>query len=398
MTVLSRLGYVGIIKEVTQGTYLTPAFYIPVTKCVAEDVFVPVRDESYRNNDTGLQGLYQGPGDSTFEIDLLAYPDALPYVLRGIVGPDTVTTVGVSTTLASNCAAGATPISLTASVPNNSILRIQDTGGANTEYVQVGTVTGAGPFSAPITSTPMGGSVPGTQFAHTAAGGSVVSQSTHTFKQNPTAAQTSWSLTKYDVALNALGSHNRGFPGCKLTELAIKIDPKAALTATAKYIGWLSVEQVSDPTPSFSSVQPMLGWQWTMTNAGGTSTRGMTYDLSLKRPVEAIHSSDGVQNPRETFQGVFDMTGTYKAIFESDADLNLYLQYNQLPATATLTQPVTSGGSTVTLTSSKSAWNKGKVDWSTHFVSADFSIDGVYNATDGGAFSATVSNFVSTAY
>lgn len=397
MTSLSRLGYVGVAKETVQGTYVAPTFFFPVTSPSAEDVYVPLRDESFRNNDTGLQGMYQGPGDSTFDFDVFAYPDALPYLLRAVVGPDTVTTTGVTTTLAANCAAGATPISLTATVPNNSILKIADTAGANLEYVQIGTVTGAGPYSAPITSIPIGGTAPGTQYAHTAIGGSVVSQSTHTFKQNPTAAQTSWSFTKYDVATNGTGSHSRGFPGCKMTELAIKIDPKAAVTASAKYIGWLSAEQ-TDAVPSFSALPPALGWQWTMTNAGGSSTRGMTYDVTLKRPAEAIHSSDGVQGPREVFQGVFDMTGAYKAIFENDTDLNLYLQYNQLAATATLTQPAIIGGSVITLTSSKSSWNKAKVDLSGTFVAADFSIDAVYNATDGGAFSATVTNFVSTAY
>lgn len=396
MTVLSRLAYIALAKEVTQGTYLAPTFFIPTTKPDAEDVYVPLRDESYRNNDTGLQGLYQGPGDSTFDFDLHAYPDALPYLFRAIIGPDTVT-AGVSTALSSDTLINANSISLTASVTSNSIIRISDAGGVNTEYVKIGTVSGAGPYTAPIA---VGGGTGGntTQYAHTAAGGSVVSQSTHTFKQNPTVAQTSWSFTKYDVATNALGSHSRGFPGCKCTELAIKIDPKATVTASAKFIGWLSAEVTDPVSPTFSSVQPALGWQWSMTNAGGTSTRGMTYDITLKRPVEAIHSSDGVQQPRETFQGVFDMTGAYKAIFESDSDLNLYLQYLQQPATATLTQPVTSGGSIVTLTSSKSGWNKGKVDLSGVYVAADFSLDGIYNSTDGGAFSATVQNFVSTAY
>ena len=393
MTSLAKLGYVGIAKEVTQGTYVAPTFFIPCTKIDAEDVFIELRDESYRNNDTLLQGMYQGPGDSTFSIDVMAYPDAIPYLLRGIIGPDTVTVTGVSTTLASNAVAGATTISLTATVPANSILRIADTGGANTEYVQISTVSGAGPYTATIT-TPSTGLL----YAHTAAGGSVTSQSTHTFKQNPTAAQVSWSLTKYDVATNALGTAVRGFPGCKIAECAIKIDPKAVMTFSTKYVGWLSAEQTPNPTPTFSSTIPGLGWEWTMTNAGGSSTRGMTYDLTLKRPADAIHASTGTQNPREVFQGVFEADGTYKAIFENDTDLNLYLQYTQLPATATITQPVTSGGSVITLTSSKSGWYKGKVDLSTVYVTADFSLSGIYNSTDGGALQATVTNFVSTAY
>lgn len=389
MTLLAKLGYLGIAKEVTQGTYVAPAFYLPCMKIDAEDVFVEIRDESYRNNDSLLQGMYQGPGDSMVSIDMFAYPDAFPYLLRALVGPDTVT-AGVSTTLTANCSAGGglggTPLSFTASPGNNAIIKLADAAGVNLEYVQIGTVSGAGPFTANVT-TP----ATGTQFAHTAAGGSAISQSMHTFKQNPAVAQTSWSLTKYDVF------ETRGFPGCKLADMSIKIDPKAAVTATCKFTGWPSAVQ-SNPTPTFSSVAPGLGWQWTMTNAGGTSTRGLTYDVAIKRTADAIHASNGAQAPREVFQGVLEADGTYKAIYESDTDLNLYLQYLQQPATATITQPVTSGGSIMTFTTSKSGWYKGKVDLSTVYVSADFSLSGIFNTTDTGSFAATITNYVSSAY
>jgi hypothetical protein len=391
MTVLSRVGYIGLAKEVTQGTYVVPSFYIPATNITAEDVFMPLRDESYRNNDTLLQGLYQGPGDSMLGFDIHSYPDALPYLLRGVIGPDTVTP-GVSTTLAANCAVNAPTIQLTASVPANSTIQISDASGANLEWVGISTVTGVGPFIATVTAPSTG-----TKFAHTAVGGSVLSQSTHSFKQSPLAAQVSYSLTKYDVALNAGATHTRGFPGCKIAELILKVDPKATVTAQVKWVGWLSATQ-PDPTATFSSYPPMLGWEWAMTNAGGMSTRGLTYDMTIKRQADAIHASTAAQNPREVFQGGLEVDGIYKAIFENDTDLNLYLQYNQLPATATLTQPATSGGSVLTLTASKSGWRKGAVDLSTVYVTAAFELSGIYNSTDTGAVAATLSNYVSAAY
>lgn len=396
MTALSRRGYVGIAKETTQGTYAAPAFFVPATNIAAEDVYVPIRDESYRNNDTVLQGLYQGPGDSTFAFDVMSYADALPYLLRSIVGPDTVT-AGVSTTLASNSAANATSLSLTASVASNSVIQVSDSAGANLEYVKIGTVTGAGPYTASIT---IGGGTGGntTKYAHTAAGGSVISQSTHTFAQNPTAAQVSYSLTKYDVVTNSGGtSATRGFPGCKVSELGLKIDPKAALVASVKWTGWLSAPQ-SDPTPSFSQLQPMLGWQWAMVNGGASSTRGLTYDLTLKRATEAIHASTGTQNPRETFQGGFEVDGSYKAIYENDNDLSLYLAYSQLPASAVLTQPTLTGGNTLTITSSKAGFQKGVVDTTGAYLAASFDLSGIWNSTDVGAITVAITNYNSTAY
>jgi len=394
---LSRIGYVGIAKEGTPGTYAVPTAYIPVTIApVAEDVIAPIRDESMRNNDTVVQGIYGGPAESTFAFDTMFYPDTLGHVLRAIIGPDTVTP-GVSTTLAANSLINATTLSLTASVASNSVIQVSDVAGANSEYVKVGTVTGAGPYSAPIT---IGGGTGGNsmQYAHTAVGGSVLSQSSHLFKQNPTAAQVSYSITKYDVAVNSGATHARGFPGCKLGEAAIKIDPKAALVAATKWIGFPSAT-AADPTPVFSSIPPLLGWQWAMTNGGASSTRGLTYDLTLKRAATlAIHSSNGLQGPREVFQSAFEADGTYKAIYENDNDLTLFLSYLQQPVNAVLTQPALAGGQSLALTNSRGGIYKGVLDMTGPYVAAAFDLSGIYNGTDTGAMSATLVNFSSAAY
>jgi hypothetical protein len=394
---LSRIGFVGVKKESVPGTYEAPTAYIPVIAApVGEDVIAPIRDESYRNNDTVLQGLYGGPADSTFAFDTMAYPDVIGHVLRAIIGPDTVT-AGVTTTLASNSAANATSLLLTASVASNSVIQISDAAGANLEYVKIGVVTGAGPYTAPVS---VGGGSGGnsTLYAHTAAGGSVISQSSHLFKQNPAAAQASYSITKYDVASNAGATHSRGFPGCKLSEAAFKIDPKAALTASTKWMGFPSATS-PDPTPTFSSIPSLLGWQWTMTNGGGSSTRGITYDLTLKRAqTEVLHTSTGTQGPREVFQSAFEADGTYKALFESDADLTLFLSYLQQPVTATLTQPTLLGGQSLALTSSRGGIYKGVLDMTGAYITASFDLSGIYNGTDTGALSATLVNFVAGAF
>ena len=393
MTALARRSFIGIAKETVQGTYVAPAFYVPITNPSAADVFAPIRDESFRNNDTILQGMYQGPGDSTVAWDMMAYPDAVGYLLRAVIGPDTVTTTGVTTTLASNCLAGAMTLSLTASVPANSTIQISDTAGANLEWVGITTVTGTGPYTATVTSPSTG-----TKFAHTAAGGAVVSQSTHSFAQSPTAAQVSYSVTKYDVVVNSGATSTRGVPGCKVSEIAVKIDPKGAVTLAPKWIGWLSATQ-SNPTPTFSQLQPILGWQWSLTDAGAPSTRGLTYDVTLKRTgTEALHTSNGLQGPREIFQGAFEADGTLKAIFESDADLSLFLQYTQMPYVCTLAQPAPSGGMTLTLTHSRAGLSTGVVDATSAYLAASFSLSAIFNSTDAGAMTATLTNFTATAY
>jgi len=387
VTQLSRLSKLGIAREAVAGTYLVPNMWIPFTKAEFVDVYVPLRDESVRANDTVLQGIYQGPVDATWSIDLMAYPDVTGHVLRGIIGPDTVT-AGVSTTFAASSAAGATSISATASVPTGSTVMLQDAGGLNTEYAVVGTVTGAGPYALPIT-TPSGG----LKYAHTITTSTITSTSSHSFKQNPAAARPTYSLLVWDTVSWLSYSY------AAFSDLAIKIDPKAAVTLSAKLLSFPGVS-ASSAVPTWTTLAPALGWQWAMTDAGGSSTRGLTLDYTIKRAVEAIQSSDGIQAPREVFAGALEADGTLKTIFEASAELALYTNNTQQPAVATLVQPVSTGGcgSTLTLTMSQSGWTTGKRDLSPAYVQADFSLQGIYNATDGGAISATLTNYTSAAY
>jgi hypothetical protein len=387
VTLLGRLGYVGLAKETTQGTWVTPSYFLACTKIDFETSYDQLRDESYRNNDSNLQGLYQGAGESSVDLEWNAYPDSLGYALR-IIGPDTIS-AGVSTTLSASTIAGATSISVAASIPLGSTIMI-DTGN-KVEYATTGTPTGAGPYTIPI-ATP----TTGLTYAHNSAV-AVVSQTTHTFKQSSTVAKPTYSLTQSNV-LEAWG-----YIGCMLSDVSLKVDPKGIVTVGAKYTGWIPSIQAGPFTPAFSLPAPMLGWQFAMTNAGATSTRGLSYDLTLKRPVEAIHASNGTQQPREVFSGVLDADISYKAIYESDADYNLYLQALQgNPTSMALTAPVGAGvdanGSSLTITTTQGGWSKGKPDIGSTYVTADFDISGIYNATDSGSVQAVLKNFVSAAY
>jgi hypothetical protein len=384
MTQLSKLAILGLAKETTPGTYATPSVYLPFTKADFEDTTAEIKDESYRANDTTLQGMYAGIQDGVWSIDIMAYPDLAGHFLRGMIGPDTIT-AGVSTTLSASTTVGAASITTAASIPVGSTIQIQDAGGISTEYAVTGTPTGTGPYTIPITS-PVGGLL----YAHTSPTCTVVAQTIHSFKQ-ASALLPSYSLTVYETLTTI------GYVGAKLSDLQIKIDPKAAVTLALKYKSFPGTPQTM-MTPTFTGYPPALGWQWTMTNAGASSTRGLSYDLTVKRAVDPIHSSDGVQGPREIFTGTLDADGTYKAIFENQLDLNLYANYTQSPATATLTQPISAGGEQLALTMSKSGWYKGKRDLGQPYVQADFSVSGIYNSADAGAVSAVLKNFQVTAY
>lgn len=385
MTQLSRLVKLGWAKESTAGTYVTPTIYLPFMKADHEDVYSELKDESYRYNDSVLQGMYQGPVEASWDIDILAYPDLMGHFLRAIIGPDTVT-AATSTTTSASSSIGATTLSTVASISSGTYIQIDS--GANLEYAKVTNVTGSGPYSLTVAGA---GTTGGLLFAHSSAT-AVVTTTTHTFKQNATAAKATYSLTVDDTAGNVLG-----YTAATASDLQIKIDPKAIVSVNLKMTSMPGVTQ-SAITPTYTTVAPNLGWEWVMTNSGGTSDRGLTYDLTVKRAVEAIHSSNGVQAPREIFQGALEVDGAYKALFNNNTDLNLYLQYTQTPTTATVTQPVAQGGMSLALTLTKSGWFKGKRDYSGSYVQADFSLSGIWNSTDSGSVSAVLNNYQTTAY
>jgi hypothetical protein len=381
VTQLSRLATLGLAKESVTGTWLAPTVGIPFLKGDIEDMWTELKDESVRGNDTVLQGMMQGVVHAEWQIDVMPYPDLFGHFLCGVIGPDTVT-AGVSTTLSATTTAGATSITTAATIPLGSTIAI-DTG-ANIEYATTGTPTGVGPFTIPIV-TPAAGLAKG----HTSAV-TVVSQTTHTFKQS-TAPLPTYSLTLYDTTQTISTSWGR------LSDLQLKIDPKGTVTASLKYVAFPTVTQ-SPQTPAFSTYDPLLGWSWNMTNAGASSTRGLTYDVTVKRATEALHTSDGVQSPREIFAGAIEADGNYRAIFENQTDLALYTTYAQQPATASLTQPIAKGGQSLSLTLSKSGWFKGKRDLANTYAAADFSFSGIYNTTDGGAAQAVLKNWTTAAY
>ncbi|BFP50029.1 hypothetical protein KCMC57_63970 (plasmid) [Kitasatospora sp. CMC57] len=382
MTQLSKLATLGLAKETVAGTYVAPTVGIPFMSANFEDKVEPIRDESWRGNDTVLQGLYAGPINAEWDLEVMAYPDLVGHFLRGTIGPDTVT-AAISTTLSSSTIVGATSISVAASIPAGTTIRI-DTA-ANVEYATTGTPTGAGPYTIPIV-TPAGGLT----IAHTSSV-AVVTTTKHTFKQDPTVAIPSYSLTVYDT------TRTLGYAGLKWTDLAVKIDPKGALTFAPKGLSFPGAVQ-SLAAETYSTYTPLLGWAWTTTQNAVASTRGLTLDLSIKRAGEAISSSDGTQAPREIFVGALEADGTYKAIFENQTDMDTFINYSQLPLVATIAQPLAAGGQSLVLTMTKSGFTSGKRDLGSNYVQASFGISGIYNATDGGAVSAVLNNFQTAAY
>jgi hypothetical protein len=392
MTLLARLFTLGIAREASPAgngvaTYLAPIRWIPASSPKPEDLIAELRDESIRGNDVVLQGVYGGAQTTTFDYSLPhAYTDVLGDHLRAMIGPDTLT-AGIVTTLSATTTVGATSISTALSIPSGSTVRI-DTG-TKTEFFTSGTPTGAGPFTIPITAVGGGGTTL-TQ-GHTS-GVAVQSAATHTFAQDQRATVIpSYSLTAFDKI------ETRGYPGCIESDLGIKIDPKGAVSADAKWMGFPSATQ-GNVASGYTNAQPFLGWQWGVILGGVASTRGITGDWTFKRATEAVHASDGTQGPREIWPGAIELDYKLKAIFENNTDFNQFLGYQDLVIVNTLTQPLAFGGSVLTITSSKQKYIKFAPDFSGTYLAADIDASAAFNATDNGVCTVTLTNFINTAY
>lgn len=88
--------YVGIAKEVTEGTPVAPTAYLPVAigKLKTADIIDPLFDEGLRGSLVKDYAYIPGRTRSTFDFGGAVFPDTFGWPLAGIMG--SVTTVGAS--------------------------------------------------------------------------------------------------------------------------------------------------------------------------------------------------------------------------------------------------------------------------------------------------------------
>lgn len=386
MTYLSRTAKLGIAAETQTAAYVAPSFTIPFLPGSTRfaDVITQLHDRTARATDTDEQAIAQGHYTSDWTVTSSCYPDWAGWLYRAVIGPDQFT-AGTVTTLAAQANPGATSVSLAASVAAGSTFALGT--GDTLEYAQAGTPSGSGPFTVPL-ATPL-------RYAHPA-GDAAQTPATHLFQQDrpPGSGWPTYSLSSYD------GPETLGWPGCTLGSARLRVPADGYATLASTWKGWPPAA-AAEFAEAQSGTQPMAGWGWTVTNAGGSSTRGVTLDLALTRTLQPVLSCSGSQGPLLIAAGPMRAEGSYKAVFDTTADLDLYRQAIQQPAVFTLAQPVSQGGCSVAVTLSVSGWTAGAVSLRETYVLADFKLSGIANAADSafmGTASVTVVNWVNAAY
>jgi hypothetical protein len=387
-SVLSATAKLGIAAESSTADYTTPVFTVPFSSGTRfRDMITQLHDNSIRARDTDEQDIQQGHYYSDWTLSTWAYPDWAGWLCRAMVGTDQFT-AGTVTTFAQAANPGATSVTLAAAPPAGSVLQIGT--GSTLEYAQAGTPTGTGPYLVPVASPSYG-----LRYAHPA-GDAARSQARHLFQQDRTIATAwpSYSLTTDD------GVDVLGWPGCTLGRLRLQVTKDGYARLGSDWNGWPPVTAATF-TEAQTSAQPSGGWEWAITTAGGTSTRGISLDLSLTRTLDVVMTCDGSQAPYVIGTGPMRVNGSYKAIYDTPQDLNLYREAIQEPAVWTLTQPLLQGGSSIAVTLSLSGWTQGAVSLEEEYVTADYRLSGIANLADSpgyGVASVTVANFVNSAY
>jgi hypothetical protein len=369
MTYLSRTAKLGIAPEPADATWTPPAFTVPFEAGTRfRDQIDQLHDTTIRASDVVEdQDLQQGYRWTEWTVNTLGYPDWAGFLLRGMVGPDQYTP-GLAARFATASNPGAKSVSLTAAPTAGTVLQLGT--GATLEYAQAGTPTGTGPYTVPIASPAVG-----LQYAH-AAGEGAQGQAVHLFQQNRPVGPlpVSWSLTTDD------GVETLGWPGCILGALTIRVNADDRVAFATTWNGYPPVTEATF-TENESTVQAPSGWGWQITTAGGTSTRGLTLDLTLARALDVVRCA-GQQTPLVIVPGPLKTTANYRALFDTAADLNLYRQALQQPAVWTFAQPLGLGGSAMQVTLTRSGWTDGTVSLDTPYVTAGFKLSGIANTTD----------------
>lgn len=123
MATPTYLSHLGLIKEVTLGTYVAPGgaggLYIPMASAPkVSDVIETVLDQSIDANNSLVRGAYQGLKTSTFAFDTYLYPELTFLLFSGLGLTDTITGAGPYTHTGKIPSAGTQPNSYSATLFN----------------------------------------------------------------------------------------------------------------------------------------------------------------------------------------------------------------------------------------------------------------------------------------
>lgn len=198
------------------------------------------------------------------------------------------------------------------------------------------------------------------------------------FTEDADAQPLSYTLTDF-YAVNT-----RSYPGCQFSDFSLKFNADGMLEYDAKATGFSS-DDVSVPTPTFSTVLPTPVWRGTVSIGGSAVSTAMNGNIDMKRAVTPIYGISATQDPYQVFLGALEVTGKITFIMEGDTELNRFLNNTQ-PAIV-LNWAYGAGASAVQIqaTITKGAYTAAVIERGDDFVQVTIDLNGQGNTTDAGS-------------
>jgi hypothetical protein len=180
------------------------------------------------------------------------------------------------------------------------------------------------------------------------------------------------------------GDNTREFSGVQFASIDFKFSADALLTYTAKGMGYQSVKAVN-PAPSFSTVTPLPAWTGTVTLGGTNIATLADGNCNITRPVTPIFTVDGNQRPYQMFAGPVTVGGAMTLVFESDTQLEYYLNNTQPSLEIAFTQGTGADAEVVYFQMTKCAFTVAKIERSKDYIELSVTYKAIANVSDHGA-------------
>ncbi len=370
----------GLAVEVTRGTPVAPAYWLPIKAPKYKPDLILNPDETLQGSMVQTYDLIAGQRYDSHGWDSFPYMDTFPNLLRAELGSsDNKTAAPSNTTLAALCAAGASTISSTASIAAGSWIVIDGATDGLRETHYTTAVSGTGPYTLTLAYP--------TIYAHINTA-PITGLTKHNFSllnnagtgnQPPT-----YTLTDYD------GEEWRQLPSAQLDKLTIKGTGTGLIEYTCSWFADPSITPAT-PTASFTSVEAVPGWSSDI-SIGGTQIKYLVdWELDLSRGVKPIPAITGTQAYFDYFAGPLQAKFKITVVEQSGApELSKFLanSFNALDLTIWDTQ----NGYACNFHSSKTKFQTGELDRSKEWVQA--TLDGMLLPTSTDALAGGVSPIV----
>jgi hypothetical protein len=335
--------FVGIARETTYGTAVSPTVTIPMTNFAPSDKPVWVMDEAWRGSMSGEYDMIQGPLWAETSFGGPVYGDTIGHMLYNILGDYTQSAASTTPTATLNAigTAGASTLTVVsggASFTTGMFIQVFQAGSTGpAEIVQV-TSGSTGTTIALSAATPL-------RFQHSSA--AVV--------QNTTVAAGTYTNTF--TVLNSNDGANNGQPpshtftdrtqvpgaagnwaaqyafGC-VSQMTLTGSAQGIFTHAGNMTSYVYSTASAIPALAVSSVRATPNWRSTIALAGTLPTFQVNdiaeWEFQLNRVVQPIPTTDGFQNPYTIARGKF--TATAKLTFMPSVDesaLNYMLNNTQ---------------------------------------------------------------------